>query len=154
MRAVAGIVQDESMAHRSFTLRFALIVSTAIAGTIISIPAQEDPYRGRWQLTGIGENAGVYWLEITDDHGQLTGRFLNRGGSPVTLAAVRIENGELFFQGPPPQRGSAPECRARLKGDRLARTIKTAPRPIEFAGLRPPKWPAPHAHPGRPAGAA
>jgi hypothetical protein len=128
--------------NRFFTLHFALIASAAIVGTIVSIGAQQNPYLGRWNLTGIGENAGVYWLEITDDHGHLTGRFLNRGGSPVTLATVRIENGELFFQGAPPQRGSAPEYRARLQGDKLAGTIKTAARAIEFVGVRPPKWPA------------
>jgi hypothetical protein len=109
---------------------------------VVSIGAQQNPYAGRWNLTGTGEDGGVYWLEIKDDGGQLTGMFLNRGGSPVKLATVKVENGELFFQGAPPQRGSAPEYRARMKGDKLAGTIKSPARTIEFIGVRPPKWAA------------
>jgi hypothetical protein len=114
----------------------------AIAAMVVAIGAQQNPYVGRWNLTGSGENGGVYWLEIKDDGGQLTGMFLNRGGSPVKLATVKIENGELFFQGAPPQRGTAPEYRARIRGGTLAGTIKTPARTIEFVGERPPKWPA------------
>jgi len=130
------------MKKRYFTLDAARVVAIAIVGMAISIGAQQDSYVGRWNLTGIGENAGVYWLEILDEGGQLTGMFLNRGGSPVKLATVKVENGELFFQGAPPQRGSAPEYRARIQKDKLAGTIKTPARTIEFVGVRPPKWPA------------
>jgi hypothetical protein len=118
------------------------IVAIAIASMAVTIGAQQNPYAGRWNLTGAGENGGVYWLEIKDDGGQLTGMFLNRGGSPVKLATVKVENGELFFQGAAPQRGTAPEYRARIQGGKLAGTIKTPARTIEFVGERPPKWPA------------
>ena len=132
------------MKSRDVTLR-ALAGVIAIVGMVVSIAAQKNPYLGRWNLTGTGDNAGVYWLEIKDEGGQLTGMFLNRGGSPVKLATVTVQNGELFFQGAPPQRGPAPEYRARIAGDRrdkLAGTIKTPERTIAFVGARPPKWPA------------
>jgi hypothetical protein len=130
------------MTSRSFTLRAAAVAAMALVGTLVSIGAQHHPFLGRWNLTGIGEDAGVYWLEIKEEGGLLTGLFLNRGGSPVKLATVKVENGELFFQNAPPQRGSAPEYRARIHGDTLAGTIKTPARTIEFVGVRPPKWPA------------
>ena len=125
-----------------FVSHGALVLSMAIIAAAVSIGAQQNPYAGRWNLTGTGEDAGVYWLEIKDDGGQLTGMFLNRGGSPVKLATVKVENGELFFQGAPPQSGVAPEYRARIQADKLAGTIKTPARTIEFIGVRPPKWPA------------
>jgi hypothetical protein len=125
-----------------FVRQAALVAAMAIAGMAVSTSAQRNPYVGRWNLTGTGEDGGVYWLEIKDEGGQLTGMFLNRGGSPVKLATVKVENGELFFQGAPPQSGIAPEYRARVNGDKLAGTIKTPTRTIEFVGERPPKWPA------------
>lgn len=119
-----------------------VVIAIALAGTGLSIAAQHESYVGRWNLTGIGADAGVYWLEIKEEGGQFTGMFLNRGGSPVKLATVTVENGELFFQGAPPSRGSAPEYRARIQKDKLVGTIKTPDRTIEFIGVRPPKWPA------------
>jgi hypothetical protein len=125
-------------------------LSLALAIAWLAQAAQPNPFLGRWNLTGTGENsANVYWLEITEDGGQLTGMFLNRGGSPTKLASVRIENGELIFQGAPRRGGPGPEGRARAQGDRLAGTIKSATATVEFAGARPPKWPpadanAPH----------
>src|SRR5438093_8715163 len=110
---------------RHASLHVALAAAIAIALAAAAFAADQNPYLGRWNLTGIGDNAGIYWLEIRDDGGQLTGMFLNRGGSPVKLATVKVENGELFFQGAPPTSGQAPEYRARIKGNTLAGTIKT-----------------------------
>ena len=81
--------------HASYCV--ALVAAIAIAAAVAS-SAAENPYLGRWNLTGIGPDGGIYWLEIRDEGGQLTGMFLNRGGSPVKLATVKVENGELFFQ--------------------------------------------------------
>ena len=125
---------------RHATYCVALVAAIALASAVASIAA-ENPYLGRWNLTGIGPDGGIYWLEIKDEGEQLTGMFLNRGGSPVKLATVKVENGELFFQGTAPARGPAPEYRARMKGNTLAGTIKTPARTIEFTGARPPKWP-------------
>jgi hypothetical protein len=121
----------------------AVLTGIAVACAIVTTSAQQNPYIGRWNLTGTGEDsANIYWLEITQDGGQLTGRFLNRGGSPVKLATVKVEKGELVFQTAAPARGEAPEYRAHMQGDKLAGTIKTPSRTINFVGARPPKWPA------------
>jgi hypothetical protein len=130
------------MTSRSFVLRAALFAGAAIVAMIASTSAQQNAFLGRWNLTPTGDNTGVYWLEIKEDGGKLTGMFLNRGGHPLPLATVKVENGELFFQGAPSQRGPGPEYRARIQGDKLAGTIKTPDRTIEFVGARPPKWPA------------
>jgi hypothetical protein len=134
-----------TMTSRSLAFRAALLAFGAIVAIVASTSAQQNPYLGRWNLTPVNDR-GVYWLEIKEDGGQLTGMFLNRGGHPLKLATVKVENGELFFQGAPPQRGSAPEYRARLNGDKLTGTIKTPDRTIEFVGVRPPKWPAANAN--------
>jgi hypothetical protein len=126
------------MINRHFVIA-AIVLACAVAAT----SAQQNPFLGRWNLTGTGTNsANVYWLEIKEDGGQLAGMFLNRGGSPVKLASVKVENGELVFQTTAPANGSATEGRARVEGGKLAGTIKTGERTVEFAGVRPPKWPA------------
>jgi len=123
--------------------RHFVIAAIVLAGAVVAMSAQQNPFLGRWNLTGTGaSSANVYWLEIKDDGGQLTGMFLNRGGSPVKLATVKVENGELVFQTTAPARGSATEGRARAQGGKLAGTLKTGERTVEFAGDRPPKWPA------------
>ena len=123
--------------------RHFVIAAIVLAGAVAIASAQENPFLGRWNVTGTGANsANVYWLEIKDDGGQLTGMFLNRGGSPVKLASVKVENGELVFQTTPPANGSATEGRARAQGGQLAGTIKTGQRTVEFTGVHPPKWPA------------
>jgi hypothetical protein len=131
-----------TMNSRHFTLRIALLAAVAIVSVVASTGAQQNPYLGRWNLTPTGDNPRVYWLEIKEEGGQLTGMFLSGGGHPLKLATVKVENGELFFQGAPTQRGSGPEYRARIQGDKLTGTIKSPERTIEFAGVRPPKWPA------------
>jgi 3-keto-disaccharide hydrolase len=134
------------MTSRSFVLRAALLAVSAIVAMIASTSAQQNPYLGRWNLTPTGDNTGVYWLEIKEDGGKLTGMFLNRGGHPLPLATVKVENGELFFEKAPDQQGPSPQYRARINGDKLAGTIKSPARTIEFVGTRPPKWPAANAN--------
>ena len=124
------------------TNRHFVIAALALVCAAATTFAQQNPFLGRWNLTGTGENSAyVYWLEIKQDGGQLTGMFLNRGGHPLKLASVKVENGELIFQQDPPARGgAAPEYHARLQGDRLAGSVKLADRTVEFVGVRPPKW--------------
>lgn len=122
------------------TNRF-VIAAIAVACTVAGTSAQQNPYLGRWNLTGTGENsANVYWLEIKQEGGQLTGMFLNRGGHPLKLGSVKVENGELIFQTGPPARGTAPEFHARLQGVKLNGSVKLGDRTVEFVGVRPPKW--------------
>ena len=122
------------------TNRF-VIAAIAFACAVAATSAQQNPFLGRWNLTGTGANsANVYWLEIKEDGGQLTGMFLNRGGSPVKLATVKVENGELVWQTAPPRQGTAPEYHARLQGDKLVGSVQLGTRKVDFVGARPPKW--------------
>jgi hypothetical protein len=138
------------MNSRHIVARAALLVSVALVWAMPSVGAQQNPFLGRWNLTGTGPNASnVYWLEIKEEGGQLTGMFLNRGGSPVKLQTVKVDNGELIFQMAPTQRGASPEYHARMQGDKLVGSVKNADQTVEFVGVRPPKWPpadanAPH----------
>ncbi len=127
--------------------RHFVIAALAFASAVAATSAQQNPFLGRWNLAGTGENASyVYWLEIKQDSGQLSGMFLNRGGHPLKLATVKVENGDLIFQAVPPATGTAPEYRARLQGDKLTGSVKLGERTVEFVGTRPPKWPASNAN--------
>ncbi len=126
-------------------MRTHVIVPAALAAfailAITTVTAQQNPFLGRWNLTGTGANAAnVYWLEVKDEGGQLTGMFLNRGGSPVKLASIKVENGELVFQLAPPARGNGTEGRARAQGDKLTGKLTSGDRVVDFTGARPPKW--------------
>jgi hypothetical protein len=113
--------------------------------------AQSKGFLGRWNLTGTGQDADhIYWLEVTESGGTLSGKLLNRGSSPVELAKVAVENGELVFQ-LPAGRDNRPgtEFRAKLQGDKLAGSHPEGTRTVNWVGVRPPKWPpadanAPH----------
>lgn len=115
--------------------------------------AQVAPFVGSWNLTGTGtDTALVYWLEVKEEGGVLSGRFLNRVGSPVTLGLIKVEGGELIFQGGRPDQLIGPEYRARLDGDRLIgrHTLRTGgrggaaatERVVNWVGAKRPAFPA------------
>jgi len=121
------------------------VIAAAIAAAAVAAVAtqQQNQYLGRWNLQGTGENSTyVYWLEVKDEGGQLTGMFLNRGGSPVKLGTVKIDNGELVFALPPGRNNApSPEYHAKLQGEKLVGSVQLANRKVDFVGTRPPKWP-------------
>jgi len=118
----------------------ALLCSSLIAPNSIDTTARQD-FAGRWNLTGTGEHRNrVYWLEVTDSGGQLTGMFLNRTGSPVPLDTVSIEDGQLIFRMRAGRRGTAPQHRLRREGDRLVGTLNDRGTDVRVVGVRPPKW--------------
>jgi hypothetical protein len=109
--------------------------------------ADGNPFLGRWNLSGTGDASDrIYWLEVKEDGGKLSGMFLNRGGSPARLPTIRIENGELIFQPAGRPDRPAPAFRARVEGDRLVGTTTGGDRPVQWIGVRPPKWPAANAN--------
>jgi hypothetical protein len=120
-----------------------LIVATLATGS-----AQTQGFLGRWNLTGTGEDANrVYWLEVSEEGGQLSGMFLNRSGNPIKLASIAVQGKELVFQlpvGNNKQPGA--EFRAALDGGKLVGTTQAADRTINFVGVRPPKWPPSNAN--------
>ena len=43
--------------------------------------AQTNPFLGAWNISGVGpDNARVYWLELKEEAGTITGLFLNQTG--------------------------------------------------------------------------
>jgi hypothetical protein len=137
--------------HRRFASSFAVGLLSVAVGvlTFAVVAAQQNPFLGKWNLTGTGADAAyVGWLEITDEGGQLGGMFLNRGGAPAKLAGAKVENGELVFQAAARRGGPGPEGRARVQGATLTGTITTlatatAPaRTVAFSAARPPVFPA------------
>lgn len=123
------------------TTRHFAVAVIAAAFSIATAVAQQNPYLGRWNITGTGENTGyVYWLEVKQDGGKLSGMLLNRGGHPLPLPVIKIENGELIFQPDGGQRGPGPEFHLRAQGDKLNGSVKLNDRTVELAGARPPKW--------------
>jgi Domain of Unknown Function (DUF1080) len=134
------------MTIRSFGL--VLVVIFAAAGWIGPAGAQQNPFTGRWNLIGTGENAGsVYWLEVKEEGGQLTGTFLNRTSSPFPLASIKVENDELIFR--PRGRNAetpGPEFRAKAQAGKLTGSVKMGERTLTFEGVRPHAWPAANAN--------
>ena len=123
-------------------------IFSALAGLVVIaalLPAAvQQGFTGRWNLTGTGQDANrVYWLEVTEKGGALTGKFLNRSGSPIDLATVKVENNTLVFQLPPGRDSKpGPEFRATLEGEKLIGSHTDRDRIINWVGVRPPKWPA------------
>jgi hypothetical protein len=141
------------------------VSALALAAVVATAAAQQNPYLGRWNITGTGDAAAnVYWLEVTEQpDGSLTGMFLNRVGNPVRLGVVKVENGELVFRTGSVERPSGPEYRAKIENGKLvgrhSMTVRgrrggdptaTPPAPTErvinWVGVRPPVWPAANAN--------
>jgi hypothetical protein len=122
-----------------------LMPSIAVAlffSSLLSSTSVQQGFTGRWNLTGTGENANhVYWLEVIEKDGQLTGMFLNRTASPFALETVRIQDGQLIFQLRAGRNGPTPENKAKLEGDKLVGTIVERGVEVAFVGVRPPRWP-------------
>src|SRR5262245_16144766 len=96
------------------TLRLAFALAVIVFPPIIR--AQSSPFVGSWNMTGTGDDSNfVYWLEVKETDGKLTGSFLNRVGNPSPLGSVKVENGELVFQAGNAERLTGPEYRAKLE---------------------------------------
>ena len=145
-------------------VKSALLLVVALL-LMVSAPRAEqaNPFLGAWNITGTGpDSANVYWLEIKDDAGKLSGLFLNRSGHPLPLAVVKVENGELIFQSGTPEKPSGPEYHAKIEGGKLvghhvvtmrgragaagAPTPAPTERTINWVGVRPPVWPPSNAN--------
>ena len=134
------------MTNRLRMIPIALIL--AAAAWLAPASAQQNPFLGRWNLIGTGDNAGaVYWLEVKEDGGKLTGKFLNRSSSPFPLPQIRIENGELIWnpRGAKPET-LGPEFRAKVEGGKLTGSVQTPQGTRTFVGVRPHKWPPTNAN--------
>jgi len=121
----------------------AVAAGFVVLGLLPASAVQSKGFLGRWNLTGTGKDADhIYWLEVAEKDGQLSGKFLNRGGSPVALASVKLEGGTLVFQMPPgDDKQPGMEFRATLQGEKLVGSHRERDRTVNWVGVRPPKWP-------------
>ena len=118
-----------------------LALCFALGCGVLTAAAQSNPFLGRWDITPTGPGAsGAYWLEVKDENGQLTGYFLNRGGSVLKLPSIAIEGSELVFS--PAGGANAPKVvhRAKVVGGKLVGTATGGAQQVSWVGVRPPKW--------------
>lgn len=140
----------------------------ALAGCAGPPAAQENPYVGRWNITGTGPDSGnVYFLEVKQNGDALEGLFLDRGGHATPVSWIKVENGELQWQygggsDTLPKPACGPLYRAKfedgklvgqheLPGDpcpqqRQRQGAAPEPRTVHWVGERQPVWPASNAN--------
>jgi hypothetical protein len=128
-------------------LASAALAAALCVAAAATMDADQKDFLGRWNLTGTGADGNaVYWLEVKEEGGTLSGMFLNRGGSPVKLAAIEVKGDELVFTTAAPEGRTGQTFRAKRKGDGLEGSTTARDRTIAFTGARPPKWPAANAN--------
>lgn len=124
--------------------RLALCVfALALAG--VTTMAQSNPFVGKWDITGEGQHSNyVFWLEVKQEGGKLSGSFLNRSGSVLPLAEIRIEDNELIFVPSPgsPRSPKPAEHRAHLNEDKdkLLGMVTINGEAVAWLGVPAPKW--------------
>jgi len=115
-----------------------------ILGCCSAAGAPKNPFLGKWDITGkTVRGTYIYWLEVKEVDGRLTGYFLNRAGSVLKLPEIAIEGNELVFStGANPNQPNAtkPVHRARIVKGKLQGELTTATGKISWIGVRPPKW--------------
>ncbi len=118
-----------------------LIASFFLVFAGIITYAQDNPFLGKWDITGTAPNNNhVYWLEVKLEGGKLVGYFLNRGGSVTKLPEIAIDNGELVFSPSAKADPAKPVHRAKVEDGRLLGMLTAGDREIAWIGVRPPKW--------------
>jgi hypothetical protein len=115
-----------------------VVLALAVVAAASPARAQSKPFLGAWNITGDAPNENyVYWLEVKDEGGTPSARFLNRGGHAVPVEGLKIANGELSFM--LPGRGEPrPTATLKVDGGKLVGSIGTPA--IKVTGVRPPQW--------------
>ena len=98
------------------------VVVTVLAAAYIVAAAQQNPFVGRWNLTGTGSDDHlIYFLEVKQVGDHLEGMFLDRVAHAQPIPMIKVENGELTWQ-----YGLAMRCRSRPAAPCIARRSRTA----------------------------
>ncbi|MBK9312679.1 MAG: DUF1080 domain-containing protein [Acidobacteria bacterium] len=122
------------------SIRMTMVLCLLVLTGITAI-AQENPFLGKWDISGEGQFRGfVYWLEVKMVDGKLTGNFLNRGGSVLPLAEIAITDGELVFSPQSPANRPKPVHRAKVSEGRLLGMMTMGDQQVAWIGVRPPVW--------------
>ena len=128
-------------------LAFLALTAALVAAAVTPSRADQKAFLGRWNLTGTGpDSSAVYWLEVKEEGGQLSGMFLNRGGSPVKLASIEVKGDELVFTTAAPEGRTGQTFRATRKGSGLEGSTTAGDKTIAFTGVHPPAWKAANAN--------
>jgi hypothetical protein len=127
--------------------RIRAVILFSLAVMTVTLSADQKAFLGRWTLMGGGDRPGAYWLEVKDEAGKLTAKFLNRGGHPLTMENVRVEGEELIFTTPKSGANQTfSEFRGKVNGDKITATLKSGERMVNLSGGRPPNWPPSNAN--------
>src|SRR4029453_228365 len=82
-----------------------------LAASYVVAAAQQNPFVGRWNLTGTGsDNHLIYFLEVKQVGDHLEGMFLNRTAHAQPIPMIKVENGELTWQFGPGDTLPKPAC--------------------------------------------
>ncbi len=117
----------------------ALVVAAVGVAAVGALSAQQNPFVGRWNITGTGPDArGVSFLEVKQVGDHLEGMFLNRGGHATPVAWIKVVDGELQWQyGGNAETLPKPSCgplyRAKLEGGKLIGSHETPGVPCPHA---------------------
>ncbi len=157
-------------------MRVPVVLSTIVAAAagvvgVAGLAAQQNPYVGRWNITGTGPHArNVYFLDVREAGTGLEGTFLDRSGHATPIAWIKVENGELVWQYggqsdvlPKPPCG--PIYRGKIEGGKLVGSHETpgepcprpananvparpqpAPQTVHWVGVRQPTFPGANAN--------
>lgn len=123
------------------------LAAVLVAGSATHALADTKAFLGRWNMQSTdAAMPAVFWLEVTEENGQLAGKFLNRGGSPVKLASVAVSGDTLTFTTAGQGNNPGQTHTATLKDGKLTGSVTWRDRTLNWVGVRPPTWPAVNAN--------
>ena len=121
-RRPAVVLASGIMMSAMRKLAFLAFTAALAVAAVTTTRADHKAFLGRWNLSGTGTDSdAIYWLELKEENGQLSGMFLNRGGSPVKLASVEVKDDELVFTTVAPEGRAGPDLPREAQGRRARR---------------------------------
>ncbi len=109
----------------------------------LAAQTSSNPFLGKWDITATNAK-GVsypYWLEVSEENGQLTAWFQDRGGSVHKVAEIAREGNDLVFSMGAPKAGAPkPVHRAHVESGKLVGELTTGANKVSWVGVRPPTW--------------
>src|SRR5262245_31892113 len=102
--------------------RLVLIMFLILLPLPVFAKSSVGAYVGRWDITATTPTGKqVFWLEVKEENGTMSGSFLYRAGSVYKLTSVSVENGELVFDSS--QGNSKQTHHAKLENNKLMGTL-------------------------------
>jgi hypothetical protein len=101
------------------------VILAGLALVVTAVSAQQNPYVGKWEITGTGpDSKNIYFLDVVDKGDHLEAKFLDRTAHATPVPWIRVENGELVWQkgnssDTLPKPSCGPIYHAKLEGGKL-----------------------------------